>query len=71
MPAHTSQVAVTAATECGFKVLPHPPYSDIDSSDFFKFPKLKSNLHGTQFGSKEGVMAAVNEYLEDQEKDFF
>ena len=23
-PAHTSQVAMTAATECGFEVLPHP-----------------------------------------------
>ena len=26
-PAHTSQVAMTSATECGFEVLPHPPYS--------------------------------------------
>ena len=26
-PAHTSQVAMAAATECGFKVLPYPPYS--------------------------------------------
>ena len=26
-PAHMSQVAVTAATECGFVVLPLPPYS--------------------------------------------
>ena len=23
-PAHTSQVAMTAATECGFEILPHP-----------------------------------------------
>ena len=26
-PAHTSQVAMTAATEYGFEVLAHPPYS--------------------------------------------
>ena len=26
-PAHTSQVAMTAATECGFEILPHPSYS--------------------------------------------
>ena len=26
-PAHTSQVVMTAATECGFEILPHPPYS--------------------------------------------
>ena len=25
-PAHTSQVAMTAATECGFEVLPHPRF---------------------------------------------
>ena len=69
MPAHTSQVARTAATECGFEVLPHLPYSpEMAPSDFFLFPKLKSNLCGTQFASKEGVIAAVNEYLEDQEK---
>ena len=71
-PAHTSQVAMTAATKCGFEVLPHPPYSpDMAPSDFYLFQKLKSNLRGTQFGSNEGVIAAVNEYLEDQEKDFY
>ena len=71
-PAHTSQVAMTAATECGFEVLPHPPYSsDMTPSDFYLFPKLKSNLRGTQFGSNEGVIEAVNEYLGDQEKDFY
>ena len=65
---HTSQVAMTAATECGFEVLPHAPYSpDMAPSDFSLFPKLKSNLRGTQFGSNEGVITAVNEYLEDQE----
>ena len=26
-PAHTSHFAMTAATECGFGILPHPPYS--------------------------------------------
>ena len=35
-PAHTSQVAMTAATECGFEVLTHPPYSpDMVPSDFY------------------------------------
>ena len=40
-------------------------------SDFYIFPKLKSRLRGTQFGSNEGAIEAVNEYLEDQEKDFY
>ena len=71
-PAHTSQVAMTAATECGFEVLPRPPYSpDMAPSDFCLFPILKSNPRGTNFGSKEGVITAVNEYLEDQEKGFY
>ena len=26
-PAHTSQVAMTAATNCGFEMLPHPQYN--------------------------------------------
>ena len=70
--AHTSQVALTAATECGFEVLPHPLYSpDMAPSDFYLFPKLKSNLRGTQFGSNDGIIAAVNEYFDDQENDFY
>ena len=67
-----SQVVMTAATECGFEILPHPPYSpDMASSDFYLFPKLKSHLRGTQYGSNEGVIEAVNEYLSNQEKAFF
>ena len=63
-PAHTSQVAKTAATECRFEIFPHSPYSpDIAPSDFFLFPKLKSYFRGTQYGSNGGVIDAVNEYL--------
>ena len=51
-PAHTSQIIMTAATECGLEVLPRPPYSpDMAPSDFYLFQKLKPNLRGTQFGS--------------------
>ena len=32
-------------------------------SDFYLFPKLKSHLRGTQYGSNEGIIEAVNEYL--------
>ena len=63
-PAHTSQVAIAAVTECGFKVLPHPPYSpDLAPSEFYLFPNLKTNIHGRNFRSNEGVIDAVNEYL--------
>ena len=59
-PAHTSQVAMIAATECGFEILPNPPYSpDMAPSDLYLFPKLKSHLRGTQYGSSEGVIEAI------------
>ena len=59
-PAHTSQVAMTAATECGFEILPHPPCSLIW---LVCSKKLNSHLRGTQYGSNEGVIEAVNENL--------
>ena len=52
------------------EILPHPPYSpDMAPSDFYLFPKLKSHLHGSQYGSNEGVIEAVNEYLGDQDQE--
>ena len=63
-PAHTSQVPMTAATECGFEILPHLPYSpDMAPSDFHRFRKQKSYLLGIQYESNEGVIEAVNEYF--------
>jgi hypothetical protein len=33
---------MAAATDCGFEILSHPPYSlDVAPSDFFPFLKLK------------------------------
>ena len=58
--AHTSQVVMTAATECGFEILPYPPYSpDMAPCDFYLIPKLKSHLPGTQYGSNDGVMDSM------------
>ena len=71
-PANTSQVAMASATECGFEVLLHPPYSpDLAPSDFYLFPKLKTNLRGRNFGSNEGDIYAVNGYLGDQDEVFY
>ena len=41
------------------------------SSVFYLFPKLKSHLRGTQYGSNEGLIDAVNQYLGDQENVFY
>ena len=40
-------------------------------SDFYLFPKLNSNLRGTHYGSNEGVIEAVYEYLGDQEMTLY
>ena len=50
-----SHVAMTAAIECGFEILPHSPCSsDMAPSDFYLFPKMKFHLRGTRNGSNEG-----------------
>jgi hypothetical protein len=39
------QVAVAAATDWGFEIFAHSPFSpDLAPSDFYLFPKLKNNL---------------------------
>ena len=69
-PEYTSQVAITVATEC--EILPHLPYSTyMAPTEYYLFPKLKSHLRGTQYGSKEGVTEAVKEHLGDQENVFY
>ena len=58
---------MTAVTECGIEILPHPPYShDMAPSDFYWFPKLQS-----QYGCNEGVKEPINEYSGDHEKAFY
>ena len=50
----------------------HLPYSpDMAPSDLYLFPKLKSHLCGTQYGSNKDAIEAVNKYLGDQEKAFY
>ena len=46
-------------------------YHGMAPSDFYLFPKLKSHLCGRQYGSNEGVIEEVHEYLRDQVKAFF
>ena len=51
-PLPTGHKLLSVATECGFEILPRPPYSpDITPSDFYLFPTLKSHFHATQYGS--------------------
>jgi len=56
-PAHTSDVATSTAAECGYKLLPHPPYlPDLALSDFYLFPLLKEHLRGRRYESDDDVI---------------
>ena len=49
-PAHRSMKAVHTSMQCGFKILPHPPYSpDLAPSDFFLNPKSEQTSEVTVF----------------------
>ena len=70
-PANTS-VDMAAATKRSFEVLPHPPpFSRFSPFRHLSVSKSEnSNLHGRNFGSSEGIIDAVDEYLGDQEEGF-
>lgn len=71
-PAHTSSVAIATIQNCGFQLLPHPPYSpDLAPSDFHLFPKMKLELSGRHFTSNNDVMEAVEQYLQAKETSFY
>lgn len=71
-PAHKSRVAMAAIKDAGFELMEHPPYSpDLAPSDFYLFPRLKEHLRGQKFDDGDGVIAAVQEFLEGQDEDFF
>jgi len=56
-PAHTSDVATSTAAECGYELLPHPPYlPDLAPSDFYLFPLLKEHLRGGRYESDDDVI---------------
>lgn len=71
-PAHKAAVAMAVIQEMGFELVEHPPYSpDLAPSDFYLFPRLKKHLRGKKFEDNSEVMAAVEAFLESQEKYFF
>lgn len=71
-PPHKAGVAMAAIRDSGFELLEHPPYSpDLAPSDFYLFPRLKEDLRGNKFFNDGEVMAAVEAFLEGQEKYIF
>jgi len=67
-PEHTACIAASAATECGYELLPHPPYSP---SDFYLFTKLKEHLRGSQHTCDNDVIEAVAECSADRDTAFY
>jgi hypothetical protein len=52
--------------------LEHPPYSsDLASSDFYFFPKLRHFLAGQHFSLNQEAIAAVEGYLADLTKNHY
>ena len=69
---HTCKVAMDAVERNGYELKPHPPYSpDLAPSDFFLFPKLKKDIPGLHFRSDEKVVAAIEEWVNGKDPDFF
>jgi len=58
---------MSAATECGYESLPHPPrLLDLAPSDFCLLPLLNEHLRGTQFSSDSDVVASSGDFLPGQ-----
>ena len=61
---HTDQVAVTEAADSNFGLLLHLIHSsELASSDFFLFSKIKSHLHGHHFGNNDDIIYPVEEFF--------
>ena len=68
----TCKVAIDVVERNGYKLIPHPAYSpDLAPSNFFLFPNLKKDIRGLHFQSDEEVVAAVEEWANGKDPDFF
>ena len=66
---HTSVQSMTEIHNCGFELLPYPPYSpDLAPSDFFLFPNLKKHLEWQTFLTNDEVKAAVDAHFDYKEE---
>lgn len=71
-PVHTAAVAKAAVRECGFTELDHPPYSpDMAPTDYYLFSKLKKYLRGKRFSNDDELKAAVLDYFQGLDSEFF
>jgi len=68
--AHSALSVKKFLTKHKITVMKHPPYSpDLAPCDFFLFPKIKSALKGTRFGSVDAVKAKATELMKKLSED--
>jgi transposase len=61
---HTCKLSMNAISECGFELVPHPPYSpDLAPSDYHLFRFLKSDIKGRRFADDEEVINFVEQWI--------
>ena len=71
-PVHSSKVAMQSVRDCGFELLPHPPYSpDLAPSDFFLFSKLKKELRGQRYDDDDELMLAAEGFCKGHDSAFY
>lgn len=69
---HTANVTKKKLRDLHWEVLPHPPYSpDLAPSDFHLFRSLKGWLKGRQFNSVDETRAAIQEFFDSKDVDFY
>ena len=72
VPPHTSQIAIAAADQCGYRLLPYPPHSpDLAPLDYYLFANLKLHVKGRRYNTDYDVMDAVDEFFEGCSADWF
>jgi len=69
MTACTSHVAIVALRECDFELVSQPPYLAL--SDFQLSGYSKESLCGRAVEDEEAVIMAINEWIEEQDLNFF
>ncbi|GFR78106.1 transposase [Elysia marginata] len=68
-PAHRAR---QAAERCGFKILPHLPYSpDLAPSDFCLFPNLKKSIKRRRFEDSTDAITAVEAWFQAKSDTFY
>ena len=71
-PVHTARIVTELLRSYNWETLNHPRYSpDLAPCDFYLFPKMKENLRGQRFESKEDIITATKAALRVLDKGIY